>query len=276
MPKSVKKVLPSKATPATLLANLSLFSDSKNTLAVAQIFLLEAIAETGSISAAAKKVGISYKTAWERVEAINNIAEKPLVVRSAGGSQGGGTQVTDFGMQIIHGFRAMEEEHEAFLQRLGNKVASIDDIAHFMKVGTMKTSARNQFRGVVSAITPGAVNTEIHIRISDSIGLDVIITEESCKVLGLKPGSVVVALVKSSSVILSKDVNIAVSARNKLTGKVLRITPGAVNSDVVVDLGDSKSISAIITNGSVNELGIAEGDEVCAFFKASSVILLVE
>jgi molybdate transport system regulatory protein len=51
---------------------------------------LEKVAALGSISAAAKALGISYKGAWEAIEAINNLSERPLVQRSVGGSGGGG------------------------------------------------------------------------------------------------------------------------------------------------------------------------------------------
>ena len=57
-----------------------------------RVALLEKVAELGSITAAAKAVGISYKGAWEAVEALNNMSAAPLVERSVGGSGGGGTR----------------------------------------------------------------------------------------------------------------------------------------------------------------------------------------
>ena len=263
-----------KPSRTALLGNLSLQGGSRSALAAEQVQLLEAIAETDSITAAAKRVGISYKTAWDRVDAINNAAEQPLVRRSAGGSGGGGTVLTEFGRRIVQGFRAMEQEHRDFLERLGGQVGSFADVANFMRTGTVTSSARNQYRGVVRRVTPGAVNAEIAVEISDSVELNVIVTEESRKQMGLRPGVVVIALVQASSVVLSPTLDIAVSARNRLRGTVARITRGAVNSDVVVDLGAGKSISAIVTNPGLEELALSEGDPVCAFFKASSVILL--
>ena len=259
-----------------VLGNLSLFNENRNALAGQQVDLLEAVGREGSITAAARALGISYKTAWEKLDAINNLAAEPLVTRSAGGARGGGTRLTAYGKRIVQGFRAMEQEHGDYVRRLGKRVKSLNDIANFIEVGTMKTSARNQYRGVVKAVTGGAVNAEIRLAISESITLNVIVTEESRKQLGLKKGVGAVALVQSSSVILSRDAHIAVSARNKLGGTIQRITPGAVNTDVVVDLGDSKTISAMITNTSARDMKLKAGDEVCAFFKASSVILLVD
>ena len=59
-----------------------------------QIVLLEKIYELGFITKAAKAVGISYKTAWDTVNTINNLAEQPLVDRPTGGKGGGGTSLT--------------------------------------------------------------------------------------------------------------------------------------------------------------------------------------
>ena len=64
------------------------------------------------------------------------------------------------------------------------------------------------------------------------------------------------------------------SARNKFAGKVSRIVPGAVNTDVTLDVGGGKSVCALITNISATDLGLKEGELACALFKAPSVILL--
>ncbi len=63
------------------------------------------------IAQAAKRIGMSYKTAWDAVDAMNNLADRPLVVRATGGKGGGGTHLTDYGKQVIAGYRLMEAEH---------------------------------------------------------------------------------------------------------------------------------------------------------------------
>jgi len=251
-------------------------NDSQSAFATDQVNLLRAIGETGSISAAAKEVGISYKTAWDRVDAINNMTAEPVVVRAAGGVQGGGTSLTEYGKEIVRGFVAMQREHEAFLRQLSRKVNSLADIADFMTGGTLKTSVRNQFRGIVSQIIPGTVNNEVHIRISENRELVAIVSEESCQALGLEPDVRVIALVEASAIILSPDLNISVSARNRISGRIKRIIPGAVNCEVVLDIGDSKSLSLSMTNADAEQLQLKENDEAAALFKSSSVMLLVE
>ena len=68
-----------------------------NFLGDKRIRLLEAIEQIGSISQAAKAVPMSYKAAWDAVDDMNNVAPEPLVHRSAGGRNGGGTELTAFG-----------------------------------------------------------------------------------------------------------------------------------------------------------------------------------
>ena len=70
--------------------------------------LLEAIARTGSISAAAREMGMSYRRAWTLVEVMNRSFSGPLVETLTGGSGGGGAQVTEFGADVLARYRAME------------------------------------------------------------------------------------------------------------------------------------------------------------------------
>jgi molybdate transport system regulatory protein len=70
--------------------------------------LLEAIAETGSISASAKRLGMSYRRAWLLVDTMNRCFREPVVASATGGTGGGGARVTDFGKRVLERFRAMK------------------------------------------------------------------------------------------------------------------------------------------------------------------------
>jgi len=74
-----------------------------------KIALLERIVETGSISAAGRRLGMSYRRAWLLVEAINLIFAEPVVVAAKGGAHGGGAEVTAFGRRLVATYRAMEK-----------------------------------------------------------------------------------------------------------------------------------------------------------------------
>ncbi len=70
--------------------------------------LLEAIERAGSISAAARELGLSYRRAWGLVDTMNHCFQQPLVERVKGGKGGGGAQLTDPGRQTLKLYRAME------------------------------------------------------------------------------------------------------------------------------------------------------------------------
>jgi molybdate transport system regulatory protein len=72
--------------------------------------LIERISQTGSISAAARAMGMSYRRAWQLVEALNRDYRERVVDTATGGRRGGGARVTPFGKQILALFRRMEEK----------------------------------------------------------------------------------------------------------------------------------------------------------------------
>ncbi len=85
-------------------------------LGVGKVLLLEAIAEKGSISQAAKAIGMSYKRAWQLVEELNALGDSPMVVTETGGAHGGGTRLTERGERAVRLYRAFESEFAAFLK----------------------------------------------------------------------------------------------------------------------------------------------------------------
>ncbi|WP_198376884.1 winged helix-turn-helix domain-containing protein [Neoroseomonas rubea] len=74
-----------------------------------KIALLEAIAREGSISAAGRALGMSYRRAWDLVDALNRIAGTPVVVASPGGARGGGASLTEAGRGLVADYRAIEQ-----------------------------------------------------------------------------------------------------------------------------------------------------------------------
>lgn len=244
-------------------------------LGTGRVELLERIGETGSISQAAKQMGMSYKAAWEAVDAMNNLADRPLVERSTGGRGGGGTILTDHGRQVIAGYRLMEAEYRRFLARMEAGLQDFDRIDPLLRAMGMRTSARNQFRGRVSRIVKGAINSEVHLDLGEGLEIFAIVTNEAVDELGLAAGREALALIKASFVILTPDEGLRISARNQLCGTVLETMPGAVNAEVKLELPGGRTLTAVITNEALDELGFAPGSRACALVKASHVILAV-
>lgn len=87
---------------------LRLYLDPKGRLGPGKIELLEQIAATGSISAAARAMEMSYKRAWDLVEELKDMFGKPLVAAKTGGKRGGGAELTSVGEEVIRQFRDME------------------------------------------------------------------------------------------------------------------------------------------------------------------------
>lgn len=93
--------------------------------------LLEAIHACGSIAAAGRNLGMSYKCAWQLAEELNRCFRGPLIEASKGGSGGGGAQLTPLGLDIVARFRAIEAKSAALLARelraFGRLVRAPDD-----------------------------------------------------------------------------------------------------------------------------------------------------
>ncbi|MDD4700692.1 MAG: TOBE domain-containing protein [Desulfovibrio sp.] len=140
----------------------------------------------------------------------------------------------------------------------------------------MQTSARNVFKGKVVAVHSGAVNDEVELAVEGGLTIVASITQVSTKKLGLKPGVEAVALIKASFVLLMHDAeNYLLSTRNQFAGTISKVTPGAVNAEVQVDLPSGQGIASIVTMGSVEKLALAPGQKITAIAKASQVILAV-
>lgn len=243
--------------------------------------LLDAVLRFGSIRAAAEHVGLSYKGAWDAINALNNLFPRPLVVARAGGRHGGGAAITDEGRRVLAAHRHLTVRLNEAMAELSGTLAGIGagDLVAAPPLWSfaMKTSARNTYYGVISDVTPGAVNAEISIRVSDTTTLAVIITMKSVMALGLHVGREVFALIKASTPILVPEAGeMRTSARNRICGTVTTVEPGAVNSEVVLDIGNGKTLVAIITKESAENLGFKPGDRVCALIKASQIIIGVE
>ena len=87
---------------------LRIGSDPERALGPGKIALLEAIHETGSISAAGRKLGMSYRRAWLLVDALNRSFTQPVTTTATGGREGGGTTLTPAGIEIVRRYRRIE------------------------------------------------------------------------------------------------------------------------------------------------------------------------
>lgn len=135
-------------------------------------------------------------------------------------------------------------------------------------------SSRNHFEGTITALQPGAVNTEVTLATPGGDVIVAIVTVSSARSLGLAVGGQAVALVKAPWVIVQAGTpTLKFSARNQLGGTVSAVQPGGVNSEVAITLPGGTVVYAVITNEAVAELGLKPGVAATALIKSSHVVL---
>jgi molybdate transport system regulatory protein len=247
--------------------------EEQNFLGKGRIELLEQIGRTGSITKAAKAMKMSYKAAWDAIDAMNNLAEKPLVESSAGGKGGGGTHLTAYAREIIATYIVLHEEHERFLHNLSLRINEKNGHIRLLKRMTMQVSARNQLAGKVIRIHKGAVNSEVVLQMQGGDTVTAIITNDSLGTLDLGIDTELFALFKAGSVMISTDLNSKLSTQNRFQGRIKRISRGAVNAEVIIELKGGNTICSTITLAALDELRLVEDMETLAFCQANSIIL---
>lgn len=163
-----------------------------------RIAILRGIAQSGSISQAARDVGVSYKAAWQAIDTLTNLAGVPLVERSVGGVGGGGAQMTAAGHELLQAAEAMARLRSELLDRLKDGATSIQP-----NLGLM-TSMRNQWPCTVLKVESMGGQIRVWLRAAADAGADwtiaARITPESYELLGLAPGAQVLALCKATAV----------------------------------------------------------------------------
>lgn len=257
-------------------ALLALRADGRLLVGRDRIALLEAVIEHGSMTKAAQAAGFSYKTAWDAVQAINNLLPRPAFVTRTGGKRGGGAEVTEEGRKLIAAFRGLEEK----LGRISSAIAAegLDHFDDLLLFGlAVKLSARNAFRCVVAGIREDPVDVTVNLQVSVENEISATVTHGAVEDLRLAPGRAVVALVKSSSVTLAPPGEAdEIAGRNRLEGTAVRRIDGAVNSEIQLEIGDGKILTSVVPKASAEDLRIAPGDRLEAIFKASHVVLAAD
>jgi len=96
---------------------LHIHLDDDHSLGPGKIALLEGVERQGSISAAARAMGMAYRHAWEMIDDLNQGLRQVVVETESGGHTGGGARLTEFGEELVRRFRAMEAATERAIAR---------------------------------------------------------------------------------------------------------------------------------------------------------------
>lgn len=132
----------------------------------------------------------------------------------------------------------------------------------------------NRLCGTIVSITQGQIHAHVQILWKD-IPLSVIITRASCEDMHLSVGDTIYVLIKGTDIMLAKSLSGMLSARNSAKGVVREIVRGDVLSKIFVE-SQGDRLHAIITNTSLKEMGIKEGNEITAIVKSTELILSKE
>ncbi|WP_367298779.1 molybdenum-dependent transcriptional regulator [Hafnia alvei] len=252
----------------TLKLQQRLFADPR------RIELLKQVRHTGSISQGAKLAGISYKSAWDAVNEMNQLSEESLVDRATGGKGGGGAKITRYGERLIALYDLLGQIQQKAFDVLNKDDLPLDSLLAAIARFSLQTSARNQFFGTVTERDHQQVQQHISVLLADGKTLlHAAITEQSAERLALSPGKEVLVLIKAPWVKLTTDAALAHAADNNLTGKVSHIQSGSENSEVLVQLDGGVTLCSTVDNQTMAHLKLSLGKTVTAQFNADQVIL---
>lgn len=256
-------------------ARLVLFRQGRAPVSADRVALLRAVEEAGSISGASRRLGLSYRGAWDQVQALNNLFESPLIAAERGRSENANASLTPRGRAMVEILDRVRTELGAALARIEDHVDG--DIARdlFWSLG-MKTSVRNALRGAVKHIERGAVNGEVVVALADGVEIVSILANRDIQALDLGLGDAVIALIQAGDIVLMQGEGLRTSARNRLPARVSGREDGAVNSEIRLDIGGAKTLVATVTLESARALDLTPGAAVTALVKAPHVILATE
>lgn len=227
-----------------------------------RIDILRRIGQMGSISAAARDAGVSYKAAWQALETLRNLAGTPLVETAVGGSGGGGAVLTPAGRQVLQAADAMAEARRQVLRCLSSDAAAAGRAAL-----ALRTSMRNQFPCVVGGVRYGQGRVHVKLLLSDGQAVHSHITRVSAQLLGLTRGVEVLALCKATAIKVVGQTPDGIRA-NALTGEISH-APRSVGGELSLRVA-----------GGIHLVGFADaafrpkaGQKAVALLDESSVVI---
>ena len=214
---------------------------------------------------------------WLLLEAACNLANAPLLHTTTGSAGGGGTRLTDAARDLLAAWNALQARHRDFLREQDAQLSQLPALQGLLRRMSMKTTARNPFAGIVSAVEMGPVSATVSIALASGEQITASMTTAAAKRLKLKKGKEALALVKASAMVLVADfAGWQLSARNQLAGTVSRVEKGAVSSLVALTLPGGAFITASVTNEGVQALGLSVGMAATAVFKAYAVMVAAQ
>lgn len=156
--------------------------------------LLDAIHRTGSISSAAKELGISYKHAWNMIRDMEATLGEKVVETRIGGRDHGGAKLTGRGVELLEEFKILSVPAKE----------TIADKTFWEALG-LKISARNRIKGKVKSVEKDGVVAKVKIDVDGPVTITSVVTSEAASFLKLEEGDEVEAIIKATEVMVGKE-----------------------------------------------------------------------
>ena len=234
-----------------------------------RIDILRGIGRTGSISQAAREVGVSYKAAWQAIATLTNLAGVALVERAVGGAGGGGATLTGEGRQLL----SLADAHALARSAVHVPLASSGGAATAVARLSIRTSMRNQLPAMVSALERSGPVVRVRMALLSQDGqaetIAARITQESVELLGLAEGMTAIALCKATAVQVQRADAALPGRGNRLTGTVCKVARGDSGDEIVIALAGGLQLVGFAASGS----GLRTRQRVTAVVDESAVVV---
>ncbi|QCB44858.1 LysR family transcriptional regulator [Hydrogenophaga sp. PAMC20947] len=231
--------------------------------------VLRRVAQSGSISQAARETGVSYKAAWQAIDTLTTLSGAELVERTVGGAGGGGARITPDGLQLL----ALADELAQARRHVLAQFSGHPGLAGGLG---LRTSMRNQLPCTILAGIEQAdagLLVTVRLRTAGGFHLSASVTRESSDLLGLHAGLSVLVMCKATAVAVHPAVHdalpTAVNEMCSLPGRVQRCSSGARRQEVSLALDGGGSWVGFTEQG----LSLQVGDAACAWMAASALVI---
>lgn len=231
--------------------------------------LLGHVQRLGSITAAARAAGVTYKTAWDRLRNLQTRLGQAVIIAAKGGRGGGRTQLSDKGQALLHYYEQLRRQQDHAVE----SDVALDAVADLAArpLPLRKTSARNHLQGAVTAIARGGIRDVIRVQLHESLQLSVNITHASTLALGLKKGVAVYLLIKAPAIRLAQQQG---AQTNVFCGQVRRSRRIRDQQELEVEIAPGVHLVTLVGQNQAQPL--RKGDKIMVHIDPDTVILGVD
>lgn len=256
--------MPNSEILLTIKLQQQLFVDPK------RIRLLQEIAQCGSINQAAKNAKVSYKSAWDHLQAMNEISPKPLFERSIGGKNGGGTHLTTYGKRLLQLYDLLVQTQQKAFAILQDETIPLNNLLNATARFSLQSSARNQLFGKVKIIEKQNAQTMVGI---DVRGLSqliyAVITEKSAERLQLIVNKEIMLMFKAPWIQVFTETIKSPSVKNKFKGEIVSINTQGKQQEIVIQAAENIQFYALSNNSQTYQLQ----QQVWLYIEPEAIIL---